>query len=81
MVIGDDNRVQILDQMDKRRSDALRREYDFFPESEDPEQLRRRFRWLHREGVLDDAELARRLRKIDEHDIAVQAVNRLLSSQ
>lgn len=81
MVIGDDNRVQILDQMDKRRSDALRREYDFFPESEDPEQLRRRFRWLHREGVLDDAELARRLRKIDEHDIAAQAVNRLLSSQ
>lgn len=31
MVIGDDNRVQILGQMDKRRSDALRREYDFFP--------------------------------------------------
>ena len=81
MVVGDDHREQILDEMGRRRSDALRREYDFFPEGEEPEQLRRRFRWLHEEGVLDAAELARRLRKIDEHDVAVQAVNRLLSSQ
>ena len=81
LVIQDANGERILREIETRRAGQLRREYDFFPEGEDAEPLRRRFRWLHEAGVLSDDELAQRLRKIDAHDPAVQAVNRLLSSQ
>lgn len=80
LVIQDANGERILREIETRRAGRLRREYDFFPEGEDAEQLRRRFRWLHAEGVLSEEELAQRLHKIDATDPAVQAVNRLLSS-
>jgi hypothetical protein len=35
------------------------------PESDTPEQLRGRFKWLHREGALSDEELVARLEMVD----------------
>jgi hypothetical protein len=48
----------------------MREQYDFMPENDSPEQHRSRFKWLHREGVLSDDELAQRLAVVDAMDPA-----------
>lgn len=60
-VIDDADGARILDEIARRRAEFLRREYDFVPDDETSEQQRRRFNWLHREGVLSDEELQERL--------------------
>lgn len=64
LVIDDKDGPRVLDEIERRRAEHMRREYDFFPESDTPEQLAGRFRWLHREGALNDAELEQRLSRI-----------------
>lgn len=56
---------RILEQIECRRAAQFREEYDFFPEGEPPEQLRKRFRWLRDEGALSDEELAERMSRVD----------------
>jgi hypothetical protein len=80
LVIRNPDGDRILGEIEARRADYLRREYDFVPESEDSEQLRKRFRWLHDEGVLTDGELEQRLQKVDAADPAVRAVQQILST-
>ncbi len=63
-VIDDADGARILDEIARRRASWLRNEYDFMPEGETPEQHRKRFNWLHREGVLSDEELAERLAQV-----------------
>lgn len=80
LVVKDGDGERILGEIESRRTAYFREEYDFFPESEDPEQLRRRFRWLHGEGVLSDEELAARLQRVDSIDPAVKLVQQVLAS-
>ena len=63
-VIDKADGARILDEIARRRASWLRNEYDFMPEGETPEQHRKRFNWLHREGVLSDEELAERLAQV-----------------
>lgn len=60
---GDGARIEL--EIEQRRAAQFRAEYDFFPEGENPAQLRNRFNWLHREGALDDAGLQERLAQVD----------------
>jgi len=80
LVIRNPDGDRILGEIEARRADYLRREYDFVPETENPEQLRKRFKWLHDEGVLSDEELQQRLQKVDAADPAVLAVKQMLST-
>ena len=64
LVIDDSDGPKVLGEIERRRAEHMRREYDFFPEGDTPEQLAGRFRWLHREGALSDAELEQRLARI-----------------
>jgi hypothetical protein len=68
LVIDDADGQRILDEIASRRAGYLRREFDFMPESESPEQHRGRFKWLHREGALSEDELKQRLATIDAMD-------------
>lgn len=68
LVIDDEDGPRILREIDSRRVDYLRREYDFLPQDESPEQHRKRFRWLHREGALSDEELRQRMATVDALD-------------
>lgn len=65
LVIDGPDGQAVLEQIDARRAAQFRAEYDFFPEGETPEQLRSRFRWLHREGALDDETLQQRLAEVE----------------
>lgn len=67
-VIDDADGQRILDEIATRRAAYLRSEYDFMPAGETPEQHRKRFNWLHREGVLSDEELAERLAQVGAQD-------------
>jgi hypothetical protein len=69
VIDGDDGR-RILAEIESRRADQLRRDYDFMPEGDTPEQLRGRFKWLHKEGALSDDELQRRLAVVEVNDPA-----------
>ena len=80
LVIRNPDGERIIREIESRRTDYLRREYDFVPEGEGPEQLRKRYKWLHGEGVLSDQELEQRMQKVDAADPAVQAVRQMLSS-
>ncbi|MDH5823333.1 hypothetical protein QFW77_10090 [Luteimonas sp. RD2P54] len=64
LVIDDTEGERILQEIASRRADQFRREYDFMPEGESPDQHRSRFKWLHREGALSDEELEQRLAAI-----------------
>ena len=70
LVIDGDEGQRILKEIESRRADYYRREYDFMPESDSPEQHRNRFKWLHREGVLSEEELKQRLAVVDASDPA-----------
>ncbi|MBN8480807.1 MAG: hypothetical protein J0L88_04360 [Xanthomonadales bacterium] len=64
-VVDDADGARILEQIATRRAAAMRAEYDFFPEGETPERLRRRFAWLRDEGALDEGEYKARLMLVD----------------
>lgn len=66
LVIDDEDGSRIIEEIERRRVAQFRAEYDIFPEGDNPEQLRNRFSWLHREGVLSEAELEQRLAAIGE---------------
>ena len=66
LVIDDEDGKQIVSEIESRRANQFRTEYDFFPEDDSPQQLRNRFTWLHREGALSDEELQERLGRIEE---------------
>jgi hypothetical protein len=68
LVIDGSDGERILGELAARRVAYLRREYDFLPESDSPEQHRNRFNWLHREGALSDDELKQRLATVDAMD-------------
>lgn len=61
LVIDDATGAQIVQEIETRRAESLRRDYDGFREDEEIEQQRRRFAWLHKEGALSDEELRERL--------------------
>ena len=65
LVIDGDEGQRILQEIESRRADYYRREYDFMPQDETPEQHRNRYKWLYREGVLSEEELKQRLAVID----------------
>jgi len=69
-VIDDSEGSIVLDEITKRRAAHLRREYDFIPTNDSPDQCRSRFRWLHREGALTDEDLTQRLAAVDAMDPA-----------
>jgi hypothetical protein len=70
LVIDGDEGQRILEEIESRRVDYYRREYDFMPQDETAEQHRNRFRWLHREGALSEEELKQRLAMVDACDPA-----------
>lgn len=65
LVIDDEDGKRIVEEIETRRAKQFREEYDFFPEDDSPEQLRKRFNWLHREGALSDEEFKQRMEKVD----------------
>jgi hypothetical protein len=69
LVIDDEEGRRILNEIESRRAAQFKAEYDFMPESDTPEQLRGRFKWLHREGALSDDELKTRLATIAAGDL------------
>ncbi|GHA72080.1 hypothetical protein [Cognatilysobacter bugurensis] len=72
LVIDGEEGRRILAEIESRRAAQFRREYDFMPEGDTAEQLRGRFKWLHKEGALSDEELQRRLAVVDASDAARQ---------
>ncbi|MFC0679327.1 hypothetical protein ACFFGH_15945 [Lysobacter korlensis] len=68
LVIDGDEGKRIIGEIESRRAAQFLREYDFMPENDTPEQLRGRFKWLHKEGALSDEELQRRLAVVDARD-------------
>lgn len=80
LVIDGDEGQRILKELESRRADHFRREYDFMPESDSPEQHRNRFKWLHREGALSEEELKQRLALVDANDPSRMEAPRAASS-
>lgn len=67
-VIDDADGQRILAEIESRRAQQFRSEYDFIPEGDSPEQHRARFKWLHKEGALSDDELRQRMVTVDALD-------------
>ena len=65
LVIDDVDGPRVINEIETRRAAQYRQEYDFVNAEEVPEQQRNRFKWLHREGALSDAELHERLLEVD----------------
>ncbi|HET9835540.1 MAG TPA: hypothetical protein VFP88_04265 [Rhodanobacteraceae bacterium] len=65
LVIDDEDGKRLINEIETRRAAQFREEYDFFPESDSPEQLRKRFKWLHSEGALSDEEFKQRMDKVE----------------
>jgi hypothetical protein len=78
LVIDDEDGKQIVAEIESRRANQFRSEYDFFPEDDSPQQLRNRFTWLHREGALSDEELQGRLARIEAPEVAVATADEAL---
>ena len=70
LAIDDDDGRRIVSEIESRRAAQFRAQYDFMPDGDTPEQLRNRFTWLHKEGVLSDEDLRERLRRVDALDPA-----------
>lgn len=64
-VIDDADGQRVLSEIQSRRARQFCIEYDFMPEGDSPEQLRGRFKWLHKEGALSDDELRQRMAAVD----------------
>lgn len=61
LVIDDATGAQIVQEIETRRATNFRKDYDGLRTHDDPEQQRRRFLWLHKEGALSDEKLQQRL--------------------
>ena len=61
LVIDNDEGQRIVQEVESRRAQQLRRQYDFIDPDESPEQRRSSFSWLHREGAQSEDELRERL--------------------
>ena len=68
LLLDDADGKRIVEEIERRRAATFREEYDFFPESDSPQQLRNRFSWLHREGALSDEDLQKRLAEIEQRE-------------
>lgn len=64
-VIDGDDGTRIIQEIESRRADQFRREYDFFNADESPEQQANRFKWLCREGALTEEEFQQRMVMIE----------------
>ena len=69
-VIDDADGQRVLAEIESRRAQQFRSEYDFMPEGDSPEQHRARFKWLHKEGALSDEEFRQRMATVDALDPA-----------
>lgn len=69
LVINDALAPEILKEIETRRADQFRREYDFVAADDTPEQQRKRYKWLHSEGALSDEDLQQRLAMIETTDM------------
>lgn len=56
---------KILAEIEQRRADCLRENYDFFPDGESTEQLRERFKWLLSEDAISKDQYAERMNRVD----------------
>ena len=82
LVIAGGEGERILKEIETRRAEHYRREYDFMPAGDSADQHRSRFKWLHKEGALSDDELAQRLAAIEVADPAKsEADDPLLSAR
>lgn len=72
LVIDDEDGKKIINEIEMRRAKQFREEYDFFPENDSPEQMRNRFKWLHREGALSDEEFKLRMDRVDALALPLQ---------
>ena len=73
LVLDDADGARVMEEIQRRRAAYYRDEYDFFPESETPQQLRNRFTWLHREGALTEPEMQARLAEVDKREHAPES--------
>jgi hypothetical protein len=65
LVIEDQQKTSILAELEARRQEQLRRWHDFIDANEELARQRTRFKWLHEEGALTEAELCERLGRLD----------------
>lgn len=65
LIIDDEKGERIVGEIESRRKAQFQAEYDFFPDGDSPEQLRKRFNWLHSEGALTDEEFKERVNRIE----------------
>lgn len=64
-VIQDGKSERILEELEKRRVQQLRKRYDYVSLNEHPDQQRHRIEWLRKNKVLDEHEASSRLLEID----------------
>ena len=60
LVIHNSDHDRIVNELETRRADQFRREYDFVPDGDEPDSCRRRLDWLKREGALSDEDVEKR---------------------
>jgi hypothetical protein len=74
LVIDDSDGPRVMQEIETRRAAQFRQEYDYINANEAPEQQRNRYKWLHREGALSDAELQQRLLGVEAEEEPTVAV-------
>ena len=60
LVIHNSDHDRIVKELEMRRADQFRREYDFVPDGDEPDNYRKRLDWLKREGALSDEDVEKR---------------------
>ena len=60
LVIHNSDHDRIVNELETRRADQFRREYDFVPDGDEPDNYRKRLDWLKREGALSDEDVEKR---------------------
>ena len=65
LILESESGRKILAEIEQRRADSLREQYDFFPEGESPERLRERFKWLLSEDALNKQQYSERMDRVD----------------
>lgn len=61
VIIDDASGIEVIRELQARRSRQLRQRYDYLAVDEHPEQQRNRIEWLAKQGVLDVNEVSARL--------------------
>ncbi|MEZ5484579.1 MAG: hypothetical protein R3F01_05405 [Lysobacteraceae bacterium] len=57
LVIHNSDHDRIVNELETSRADQFRREYDFVPDGDEPDNYRKRLDWLKREGALSDEDV------------------------